>query len=59
MIEQKTVGYQNFWKIEKPEVKQEPEFTEFQIAVMEGGHCLEEPKVSKFTFLRTLKNTLP
>ena len=57
MMEQNSVGYQNFWKIEKPEVKETPAFTDLQIAVMEGGHCLEEPKLDKFTFLKTLKNT--
>ena len=51
-------GYISFWK-KKPVVEQAM-FTEMQLALMEGGHSLEEKKIEKFPFLRELKqNTLP
>ncbi len=51
-------GYISFWK-KKPVVEQVM-FTEMQLALMEGGHSLEEKKIEKFPFLRELKqNTLP
>lgn len=52
-------GYKNFWHSKDPKVEQPVEFTEMQIALMEGGHSLEEVKTEKFSFLKTLKNTLP
>ena len=52
-------GYVSFWK-RKPVIETKPVFTEMQIALMEGGHSLEEKKVDKFPFLKELKQiTLP
>ena len=48
------VGYVNLWgKTKLEEVKAEPEFTDMEVALMEGGHSLETPK--KFSFLRELE----
>lgn len=35
-------GYINFWG------KQKPKFTEMEIALMEGGHCLAKPATMEF-----------
>lgn len=52
-------GYVSFWK-KKPVTETKTVFTEMQIALMEGGHSLEEKKVDKFPFLKELKQiTLP
>jgi len=52
-------GYISFWK-KKPIIENKPVFTEMQLALMEGGHSLEEKKIEKFSFLKELKpNTLP
>jgi len=47
-------GYINYWK-KKPVVESAPSFTEMQIALMEGGHSMEEKKVEQFAFLKSLK----
>lgn len=39
--------YVNFWG------KPKPEYTEMEMALMEGGHCLEEPKVH-LDFIKSL-----
>lgn len=41
--------YINYWG------KPKPEFTEYQLALMEGGHSIELP--AKYTFLKTLAET--
>lgn len=47
-------GYISFWK-SKPVTQETVKFTEMQLALMEGGHSLEETKVEKFSFLKSLK----
>lgn len=42
----------NYWKKEK-EVK--PAFTEMELALMEGGQSLEQPKKETYLFLKSLK----
>lgn len=41
----------NYWKVEK--VK--PAFTEMELALMEGGQSLEQPKKETYSFLKSLK----
>lgn len=41
-------GYINYWGIEKPQ------FTEMELALMEGGHSINQPE-EKYTFLKSLK----
>lgn len=53
------LGYKNYWGIKEPKVEEQPKFTDMQVALMEGGHSLEELETEKFMFLKTLKNTLP
>ena len=54
-----TTGYVSFWKCKLVE-ESKPAFTDMQLALMEGGHSLEEKKTEKFPFLKELKqNTLP
>ena len=56
----KDCGYISFWKKKETPVQELPKFTEMQLALMEGGHSLEEKKVEKFSFLKSLEqNTLP
>ena len=46
-------GYQNFWG--KP--KQKPKFTEMELALMEGGHSIEDCKTettNKMKFFKEL-----
>jgi len=40
--------YHNFWG------KPKPEFTELEMAAMEGGHSFEEPKPPQFDFIKSL-----
>ncbi len=40
--------YFNFWG------KPRREYTEMEVALMEGGHSIEPEKEDKFTFLKTL-----
>lgn len=40
--------YVNYWG------KPKPEFTDYERALMEGGHSLNEPAEEKFTFLKSL-----
>lgn len=40
--------YHNFWG------KPKPEFTDMEMAAMEGGHSLEEPAKPKFEFIKSL-----
>lgn len=42
-------GYINFWR------KSRPQFSEMEIALMEGGQSLEEPKPEKYSFIKSLK----
>ena len=56
---QENSGYKNLWQLKEPKVEETVKFTEMQLALMEGGHSLEEVKIEKFAFLKTLKNTLP
>lgn len=41
-------GYVNFWG------KTLPEFTEMELALMEGGHCLTQPVEVKMSFIKSL-----
>ena len=41
--------YINFWR--KP--KETPKFTDMELALMEGGHSLEEPK-NTYSFIKEL-----
>jgi hypothetical protein len=43
--------YVNFWGKPKQPL---PVFTETELALMEGGHCLEEPVKIKMSFLKSL-----
>lgn len=52
-------GYYNFWSVTKPVVVETAKFTELEIALMEGGHNLEETKIELYPFIKMLKNTLP
>lgn len=46
----KETEYHNFWGI-----KQAPKFTEMELALMEGGHSLQQAqKEDRFTFLKLL-----
>ena len=47
-------GYISFWK-KKIITESKPEFTEMELAVMEGGHSIEELKVEKFSFIKSLQ----
>ena len=44
-------AYPGFW------VKPKPAFTPLEIAVMEGGHSLEENNTEAYSFIKFLKNT--
>jgi len=58
-MQQPDNGYVSFWK-RKVVVEEVPMFTEMQLALMEGGHSIEEKKVEQFPFLKTLRQiTLP
>jgi hypothetical protein len=47
-------GYYNFWKVEKKK-----EFTEMEIALMEGGHSIEKPKKETYSFIKSLSSKEP
>ena len=40
--------YHNFWG------KPKPEFTDMEMAAMEGGHSIEEPATPQFGFIKSL-----
>lgn len=40
--------YVNFWG------KSKPQFTDMEIAAMEGGHSIEEPINPRFSFIKSL-----
>lgn len=46
-----STGYYNFWGTHKTPLE-EPKFTELEIALMEGGHSLEEPKKDTYSFIK-------
>ena len=41
-------GYVNFWG------KPKPQFTDMEMAAMEGGHSIEEPTKPQFDFIKSL-----
>ena len=53
-----STGYYNFWGSNKPPLE-EPKFTELEIALMEGGHSLEEPKKETYSFIKSLTSKEP
>jgi hypothetical protein len=57
--EQNDSGYVSFWK-KKPVIESKPRFTEMELALMEGGHSLNNDKTETFSFIKSLtKITLP
>ena len=40
----------NYWGIKK-----KPEYTDLELAVMEGGHSLVEPKKESYSFIKALQ----
>lgn len=48
-------GYYNFWKIKK----EQPKFSEMEIALMEGGHSIEKPKKETYSFIKSLASKEP
>jgi hypothetical protein len=40
----------NYWKVKKAEPK--PMFTDMELALMEGGQSLEQPKKETYSFLK-------
>ena len=45
------IGYISPWGIKQPKKR---EFTDMELALMEGGHSLESPKEEKFSFLKEI-----
>lgn len=52
-------GYYNFWGPTTPAGLQTSEFTDFEIALMEGGNSLEKPKIEKFPFIKEISKNTP
>jgi hypothetical protein len=52
--------YINYWGSKNPVVENKTKFTEMELALMEGGHSLDNPKLEKFSFIKSLeKKHLP
>lgn len=48
-------GYYNFWKVKK----EQPKFSEMELALMEGGHSIEKPKKETYSFIKSLASKEP